>query len=98
MKVKKTIVNDILKRSKYSGGELKLRIVKILIRSKFVDFFNLLNIISRVSRMSFLCNLNNRCFITSRSKSVCRKVRLSRIKFKELIYNGLLIGFIKYCW
>jgi ribosomal protein S14 len=98
MKVKKTIVKDILKRSKYSSSELKLRVVKILIRSRFVDFFNLINIVSRVSRMSFLCNLNDRCFITSRSKSVCRRVRLSRIKFKELVYNGLLVGFVKYSW
>lgn len=98
MKVKSVIINDIFKRHKYRQKELKLRVVKILSRLKVTNFYNLLNNLSKVDLSHFFCRINNLCFITSRNKSINKKVRLSRIKFKEFINNGLLLGFAKYSW
>lgn len=100
MKTKNVVLFDILKRYEYKNQESKLKIFKIMNRLKFLNFYSLLNIFSKltVSNKNFLCAINNKCFITSRSKGINRKVRLSRIKFKEFANNGLLIGFSKYSW
>lgn len=98
MKLKKTVFNDILKRNEYKKSEFKLRVLRVLIRLKFIDFFDLLNIMTKIRRKFFLSNINNKCFITSRSKSVYNRIRVSRIKFKELVNNGLFRGFNKYSW
>jgi ribosomal protein S14 len=98
MKIKKNILNDMLERNIYKKNEFKIRVIKILTRLKIVNFFNLLHIMLKMKKISFFCKINNKCYITSRSKSVCNKVKLSRIKFKELVNNGLLIGFNKYNW
>lgn len=98
MIIKKTIINDIIKRDLYLRNELIFRIVNILTRLRKVNLFDLLNITLKDNRCSFFSIINDRCFLTSRSKSIIRKVKLSRIKFKEFINNGLLIGFNKYSW
>ncbi len=98
MKIKKSIINDYLIRNQSSKNEYKLRVLKILIRLKFVDSFHLLNIIFRIKRLSSFCKIKNKCFFTSRNKSIYSKIKLSRIKLKEYINNGLIIGFSKYSW
>ena len=97
MTVKKPIINDIIKRNRYIKNEFILRTIKILIRLKTFNLFDLLNSMSIEENNPFNI-INNRCYITSRNSSIYNKVRLSRIKFKEFINNGLLIGFNKYSW
>lgn len=92
---KKIIRIDNLRRNYYAKSELKFKITNILVRLKKINFFNLLNLMTEIS---FFSTIHNRCFLTSRGKSIHKKVRLSRIKFKELVNNGLLVGFNKYSW
>jgi small subunit ribosomal protein S14 len=42
--------------------------------------------------------VNNRCIFTSRGKSVSSSIRLSRITFKKLASEGLLLGIKKSSW
>lgn len=98
MKIKRNILNDILNRNHYKNNEYKLIVIKILIRLKLINFFDLLYVTSKIKKMSFFCNINNKCYVTSRSRGIFSKIKLSRIKLKEFINNGLLTGFNKYSW
>jgi small subunit ribosomal protein S14 len=42
--------------------------------------------------------VNNRCIITGRTHSVLKSFRISRIKVRELISIGLLLGVKKSSW
>lgn len=97
MTVKKSITIDIIKRNQYTNSEYISRTIKILIRLKMLNFFDLLSSMAIKESNSFN-TIGNRCYITSRNSSIYNKVKLSRIKFKEFINDGLLIGFNKYSW
>jgi len=98
MKVNRKIIKDILIRDSFCKKESQLKSLKIVLRLKLLNYLDALNVIHKIRKNSSFCKINNRCFITSRSKAVNRKTRLSRIKFKELANNGLLIGFKKHSW
>jgi len=54
------------------------------------------NVESRKRSLKVLMRL--RCFITSRSSGNYGKISLSRIKLRELVNNGLVLGFTKASW
>ena len=54
--------------------------------------------LNKMPRNSSLTRVNNRCVLTGRGRSVHRFFRLSRIKFRELASQGLLMGVCKSSW
>lgn len=98
MKLRKNLINDALRRNQYARNEYRIKIIKVIIRLRLFDFFCFLNVSSKLDRTSSTCIINDICYISSRNKSICNKTKLSRIKIKEFIDNGLILGFNKYSW
>ncbi|UQD53730.1 30S ribosomal protein S14 [Bacillus methanolicus] len=46
----------------------------------------------KLPRDSFSTRLRNRCEITGRPRGNLRKFKMSRIKFRELVYKGQIPG------
>lgn len=53
---------------------------------------------SKLPRQSSLSRVHNHCVCTSRSRSVLRFYKLSRLHFRRLASNGSLPGISKACW
>jgi ribosomal protein S14 len=53
---------------------------------------------SKLPRQSSLSRVHNRCVETSRSGSVTRFYKLSRLEFRRLASKGVFPGFSKSCW
>lgn len=98
MKVKNKLLKDISVRLKSSCLESRKRSLKILVRFKLINYLKYLDNLSKLNKMSSFGKEKNRCFITSRSSGNFRKMSLSRIKLRELINAGLVIGFCKASW
>ena len=60
--------------------------------------YNFTVLLNKLPRNSSQVRIKNRCIITGRSHSVLRICKLSRIKFRELASQGLLMGITKSCW
>jgi ribosomal protein S14 len=89
---------DKKKRLLFKKNELKRISIKVNNRlntklkiNHFIKLFNL-PLISAFSR------IKNRCFISDRSKSIYKKLKVSRIKFRELVLAGAYSGFTKTSW
>jgi small subunit ribosomal protein S14 len=54
--------------------------------------------LNKIDRNSSKVRIKNRCVLTGRGKAVYRFCRLSRIKFRELAAQGLLLGVSKSSW
>ena len=54
--------------------------------------------LSALPRNSSAVRLKNRCMVTGRSRSVYRKLMLSRIAFRDLAHKGYLPGIHKASW
>ena len=80
-----------LKRLEYKNLSQNLSLEKEL-RFKMIQELN------ELPRNSSRVRIKNRCIITGRSHSVYRICRLSRIKFRELASQGLLMGITKSSW
>jgi small subunit ribosomal protein S14 len=96
-----SIQRDLKKRKLYLQQELKRLECKTLsqnlslnkeLRYKMIQNLNVL------PRNSSRVRIQNRCMITGRPHSVYRLCRLSRIKFRELASQGLLMGITKSSW
>lgn len=98
MKVKKKLYNDYVIRNKFEKNESKTRSLKILTRLKDINYLEVLNSFSKLNRICFVNKVKNRCFITSRSGSIYKKLGLSRIKLREFVNNGIVPGFKKHSW
>lgn len=98
MKAKNKLIRDISIRYRSNKIESKRRSLKVLIRLKLINYLNVLHNLSKLHKKPIFGNEKNRCFITSRSSGNLSKVSLSRIKLRELSYNGLLQGFNKASW
>jgi ribosomal protein S14 len=99
MKFNKRFYKYSLIRKSFSNKESNVQSLKLLIRLNPLNFLEALNNFSKIKKNSYKNNINNTCVVSLRSKSVIvKRVRLSRIKLKELANNGLLIGLKKYSW
>lgn len=98
MRLKKGLLKDILIRKGFSKNESKIRSLKTLIRLGCLNYLEILNNSSKLKLLSSLTKVKNRCFVTSRSGGINRKLSLSRIKMRELINSALVPGFKKYSW
>ena len=54
--------------------------------------------LNRIVRNSSKVRIKNRCTLSGRGKAVYRFCRLSRIRFRELAAQGLLLGVSKSSW
>ena len=95
------IQKDKIRRQLYRKQELK----RIRYKSVVQDLS--LPAKLRVQSMQNLNNLNrngsvtrirNRCVLTGRGRAVYRFCKLSRISFRELASQGLLMGVVKSSW
>jgi ribosomal protein S14 len=89
---------DKKKRSLFCMKEIKRLSLKIGIRLKYrLKLYSIANL-SELLRNSSLSKIKNRCILTSRAKSVYKKIGTSRIKLRELVLNGIQFGIKKSTW
>ena len=98
MKLKKRIIKDISIRKNFLFKESGIRSLKILIRLRCLNYLEVLNNLSVLKSQASASKINNRCFITSRTNTINRKIGISRIKLRELVNSGLVLGFKKSSW
>ena len=96
------IVNrDQKRRNLFLKNELKRVQYKSIIKNLFIsgdkkdEYVLKLN---KIKRNSSKVRVKNRCVLTGRGKAVYRFCRLSRIRFRELASQGLLLGVSKSSW
>ena len=92
---------DLKRRKLYYKKELKRVQLKTLIQNFKISKksrFSYIMELNKISRNSSLVRFKNRCILTSRGHAVLRFCRLSRIKFRELATQGLLMGITKSSW
>ena len=96
------IVNrDQKRRNLFLKNELKRIQYKSIIKNLFIsgdkkDEYVLK--FNKIKRNSSKVRVKNRCVLTGRGKAVYRFCRLSRIRFRELASQGLLLGVSKSSW
>ena len=95
------IFNDKKKRTLYLKNELK----RLEYKSIFSDLslskdtrYKAMMSLTKMPRNSSRVRIKNRCILTGRNHSVLRMFKLSRIKFRELASQGLLMGVSKSSW
>lgn len=82
----------------YELKRLELRsIIQDLKNSKDVRYKTLREL-NNLPRNSSKIRIKNRCILTGRGHSVLRFCSLSRLKFRELASQGLLMGITKSSW
>ena len=54
--------------------------------------------LNKIARNSSKVRIKNRCILTGRGKGVYTFFRLSRIRFREIASQGLLLGVSKSSW
>jgi small subunit ribosomal protein S14 len=60
--------------------------------------YNTMLLLNKISRNSSNVRIKNRCILTGRPHSIYRICKLSRIKFRELAHQGVLMGITKSSW
>jgi len=100
--MKRQNIKDFNKRLSVYKQEKKSLLLKFIIRSTALSK-NLRNkaqnqFIKKSSLNFSKVRLNNSCIFTSRSKSVNSRIKLSRITFRKLASEGLLLGIKKSSW
>lgn len=96
-----SIQRDKKKRLMFSKFELKrLELSSIIHDLNFTKDFRYKSMreLNKLPRNSSRVRLKNRCILTGRGHSVLRFCGISRIKFRELASQGLLMGVTKASW
>lgn len=89
---------DKKKRALFCAKEVKRLSLSIGIRLKYKLKLYSIAHLSELTRNSSLSRIRNRCILTSRAKSVYKKLGLSRIKLRELVLHGVQFGIKKSTW
>lgn len=96
--MKSKILTDKKKRLLFKKNELKRLSIKVGNRLntklKLKNFIRLFNF----PLNSSFTKIKDRCFVSGRAKAIFKKLKISRIKFREIATNGNLIGFTKSSW
>lgn len=98
MKLKQSLLKDLIYRKEFKKKESKIRSLKILIRLKSLNYLKILNNLGNLKKSTNFSRIKNRCFLTCRSKSVYSGMLISRIKLKELALSGHVLGLKKHSW
>lgn len=95
------IQRDKKRRFLYSKYELKrlelVSLIQDLTISKEIRYKSLQEL-NKLPRNSSPIRIKNRCVLTGRGHSVLRFCSLSRLKFRELAAQGILMGVTKASW
>ena len=99
--MKNIVKRDQKRRNLFLKNELKRVQYKSIIKSSLIggktkDKYVI--ILNQIPRNSSRTRVKNRCILTGRGKAVYRFCRLSRIRFRELAAQGLLLGVSKSSW
>mmetsp|Transcript_22576 Transcript_22576/g.57059 ORF Transcript_22576/g.57059 Transcript_22576/m.57059 type:complete len:97 (+) Transcript_22576:1805-2095(+) len=92
------LVLDKKKRQLFRKNEIKRICLKIGLRLKYKFTLKSIVELADLTRNSSISKIQNRCFLTGRSKAVYRKFGVSRIKLREMILNGVQTGLRKSSW
>ena len=95
------IQKDTIIRKLVSKNELKRLQYKSIIKNQNLslnDRYKFINKLNKLNRNTSRIRIKNRCVVTGRSKGIYSMFRLSRIKFRELAWQGLLPGVKKASW
>lgn len=87
--MKYKLLIDKKKRITFKKNELKRISIKILYRLSIDLKLNTFAKSINIPIECYLTKIKNRCFITGRSKSIYKKLKISRIKFREITLNGI---------
>ena len=99
--MKNIVLRDKKRRTLFLKNELKRVQYKSIIKNFDIsgetkdEYAFKLN---KLVRNSSKVRIKNRCILTGRAKAVYRFCRLSRIRFRELAAQGLLLGVSKASW
>lgn len=99
--MKNIVKRDQKRRDLFLKNELKRIQYKSLIKNSIIGGKTLDQYViklNQISRNSSRVRLKNRCISTGRGRAVYRFCRLSRIRFRELAAQGLLLGVSKSSW
>jgi small subunit ribosomal protein S14 len=91
-------MKDKNKRLLLKKQEIKRLSFKIGLRFKKKLKLNSITKLAYLSKNSSLSKIHNKCFITERSHGICKGLKISRIKLREISLNGLSVGFTKASW
>lgn len=92
---------DKKKRSKFSKHELKrVEYASIIndLRVSKENRYKCSQFLNKLPRNSSRIRIKNRCTLTGRAHSVLRFFGFSRLKFRQLANQGLLMGVTKASW
>lgn len=86
-------LKDLHYRQNYLKNEIDNKIIKAISKTKLNYLFLLKNknLVSKVK-------LSNNCVLSGRTRSVYRKIKISRIKLKELTKKQSISGFKITSW
>lgn len=100
--MKRQNIKDFNKRLLVYKQEKKTLLLKFIIRSTKLSKNIRSKAQNKFIKMPSLdfskIRVNNRCIFTSRAKSVNSSMKLSRITFRKLASEGLLLGIKKSSW
>lgn len=95
-RINKEIIRDQKLRLKYLKNEYKNIFYKSLVSNRFLNIELRTGVyLKRLKLKSTNINIKNRCILTGRGRSIMRKFKISRIMFRNLVTNGLIIGIKK---
>ena len=101
MAKKSQIARDAKRRDlyqKYRHRREELKAARRLARDNPQELARIQFELAKLPANSSPTRLNNRCFVTGRSRAYIRKFGLSRITFREMASMGLLPGIRKSSW
>jgi small subunit ribosomal protein S14 len=89
---------DNKKRYKFLQGEKKRLILKFCLQRRFKSSTRIQLSIRNYKLKGTKTIVQNRCLVSSNSRSVYRQYKLSRMFLKNYAHKGFLPGLIKYNW
>jgi small subunit ribosomal protein S14 len=96
-----SIKRDLKRRKLYKKYESKRLLYKALLNDCNLSQdlrYILTQKLNELPRNSSRIRLKNRCILTGRSHSVYKFCRISRIKFRDLVNQGSIPGYVKSSW
>ena len=94
--MKYKILIDKNRRLLFKKNELKYVSIKISLRLN--QKFKINSFLKPFDKKYTSTKIKNRCFVSNRSKAIYTKFKVSRLKLREMILNGICPGFTKNCW
>jgi small subunit ribosomal protein S14 len=92
---------DIKRRFQYKKYEKKRFCFLYLLQQSEISQENKIKIAYKLNSLpkdSSITRIHNRCVLSNRGRSIDSKYKLSRIKMREFITQGLLPGYTRAVW